>query len=474
MNSFEPARSPLPADGPAKGPARRRWHALAFLSLLQLLIAVDVTVVTIALPSIGADLDAPVPSLTWVITGYTVVGGGLLLLGGRLCDLLGRRRMFLTGAALFGVASLAAGLSTDLTTLVLARFAQGAGEALASPAAMSLIALLFPGTRERARALSVWGAVSSSGLVAGVLLSGVLTDLLHWRAIFLVNPPLVLLVIVATPLLLRRDPATSRGRIDLPGAALLTIAPLALVFGIVRAGEHPWTDPSVAGSIVVALVAFGAFLLVEARTPRPLVHLGFFRHRSRLSANVATALLSAALSTTFFLSTLYLQDVLGFDPLAAALAFLPFCLALLLAVTQVARLIGVLGTARTALLGLGITAAGVAWLARLPVAGDLWIDLVPGMVAVAVGMAVGLIALQNAALTDVTDEDAGVASGVQRCVDQLGGATGLALLVGIAFAASADASAAAQVEGFRTAFRLALAGLALAAVAVGVGARRDA
>jgi MFS transporter, DHA2 family, lincomycin resistance protein len=474
VNSFEPARSPLPADGPAKGPAHRRWHALAFLSLLQLLIAVDVTVVTIALPSIGADLNAPVPSLTWVITGYTVVGGGLLLLGGRLCDLLGRRRMFLTGAALFGVASLAAGLSTDLTTLVLARFAQGAGEALASPAAMSLIALLFPGTRERARALSVWGAVSSSGLVAGVLLSGVLTDLLHWRAIFLVNPPLVLLVIVAAPLLLRRDPAITRGRIDLPGAALLTIAPLALVFGIVAAGEHPWTDPTVAGSIVVALVAFGAFLLVQARTRRPLVHLGFFRHRGRLSANVATALLSAALSTTFFLSTLYLQDVLGFDPLAAALAFLPFCLALLLAVTQVARLIGVLGPARTALLGLAITGAGVAWLARLPVAGDLWIDLVPGMVAVAVGMAVGLIALQNAALTDVTDEDAGVASGVQRCVDQLGGATGLALLVGIAFAAPADASAAAQVEGFRTAFRLALAGLVLAAIAVGVGARRDA
>jgi DHA2 family lincomycin resistance protein-like MFS transporter len=467
VHSHDPVRSPLPAHGPG-----RRWQALAFLSLLQLLIAVDVTVVTIALPSIGADLDAPVAALTWVVTGYTVVGGGLLLLGGRICDLLGRRRMFLVGAGLFGVASLAAGLATDLTTLVLARFAQGAGEALASPAAMSLIALLFPDARDRARALSVWGAISSSGLVVGVLLSGVITELLHWRAIFLVNPPLVLLVLVATPLLLRRDAAAPRERLDVPGAALLTIAPLALVFGIVRAGEHGWTDPAVTGSIVLALVAFGAFLLVESRTRRPLVDLGFFRHRVRSAANVATALLSAALSTTFFLSTVYLQDVLGFEPLAAALAFLPFCLALLLAITQVARLIGALGTTRTALLGLAITAAGVAWLARLPVAGDLWIDLVPGMVAVAVGMAVGLIALQNAALTDVTDEDAGVASGVQRCVDQLGGATGLALLVGIAAAAASDADPAAQVEGYRLAFRLALGGLVLAAVAVGVGARR--
>lgn len=474
MNAFRTSRSRTPGERHRTASTRRRWQALAFLSLLQLLIAVDITVVTIALPSIGADLDTPVSSLTWIITGYTVVGGGLLLLGGRVCDLLGRRRMFLTGAALFGAASLAAGLATDLSFLVIARLAQGAGEALAAPAAMSLIALLFPEARERAKALSVWGAISSSGLVVGVLLSGVITELLHWRAIFLVNPPLVLLVLIATPLLLDRDRPTTRGRLDLPGAALLTLAPLALVLGLTRAGEHRWSDPTVVVAIALAAAAFGAFILVEARVREPLVPLGFFRHRVRLIANAATALLSAALSTTFFLSTIYLQDVLGFDPLQAGLAFLPFCAALLLAVTQVARLIATLGTTGAALLGLGITGAGVAWLARLPAPGNLWIDLMPGMVAVAVGMAVGLIALQNAALTDVTDDDAGVASGVQRCVDQLGGATGLALLVGIAFTTASDADPTARVEGFRTAFQLALGGLVVAAVGIGIGSRRAA
>lgn len=375
MSTFGPTASPTDDRG------RYRWQLLGFLSLLQLLIAIDVTVVNIALPSIGADLIAPTTSLTWVVTGYTVVGGGLLLLGGRIADLLGRRRMFLIGAGLFGVASLAAGLAPNLPTLVVARFAQGAGEVLASPAAMSLIALLFPEPCRRAQALSVWGAISSSGLVIGVLLSGVITELVGWRAIFLINPPLVLAVLIATPLLLPRDPVVVRPRLDLPGAALLTAAPLALVFAIVRAAESGWGDPTVLGA-ALAVGASALLVVVERRSGDPLIPPGLFAHRVRLVANAATALLSAALSTTFFLSTLYLQNVLGLDPLQAGLAFLPFCAALLLAVTQVARLIGWFGLAPTAVLGLAVTAGGVAWLARLPVDGRLWIDLIPGMTAV--------------------------------------------------------------------------------------------
>ncbi|MCK9868894.1 MFS transporter, partial [Nocardiopsis dassonvillei] len=195
MNSF---RTPDARSGRREHlTAARRWWALAAVSMLQFLIAVDVTVVNIALPSIGADLDAGPQGLTWVVAGYTLVGGGLLLLGGRVCDLLGRRRMLLLGAALFGAASLVAGAAPDLPWLLAARFGQGAGEALASPAAMSLIAMLFPAPRERARALGVWGAISSSGLVGGVLLSGVITELLHWRWIFLVNLPVVAVVLVA-------------------------------------------------------------------------------------------------------------------------------------------------------------------------------------------------------------------------------------------------------------------------------------
>ncbi|MFB4271274.1 MFS transporter [Nonomuraea sp. GTA35] len=437
-----------PSEARAGVPAGRRMAALALLSLLQFPIAIDVTVVNVALPSIGAQFAAPAASLTWVVTGYTLVGGGLLLLGGRITDLLGRRRMFLLGAGLFGLASLAAGLAPGLPALIAARFAQGAGEALASPAAMSLIALLFPGPAERARALGIWGAISSGGLVAGVLLSGVITELLHWRWIFGINVPLAAAVLLSTPKLVPADrPGARAGRLDLPGAALLTAGPLSLVYGVLEAAP---------AAVVAGVLLLAAFVAVEARAGNPLVPLSFFRHRIRAVANAVTVLLSAALSTAFFLLTLYLQDVIGFGPMQAGLAFLPFCAALLLAVSQVSRLIGALGVKRTALVGLACTAAGLGWLARLPDQGTYAVDVLPGMAGVAAGMGLGLIALQNAALHGVTDGDAGAAAGVQRSVDQLGGALGLAVLVGVA-------AGTAGVGGFRTAFLYALIGVVVAA-----------
>ncbi|MGI5165374.1 MFS transporter [Spirillospora sp. CA-253888] len=455
----------MKASHPAPDRARP-WAALALLSLLQFLIAIDVTVVNVALPSIGSDLDAGTRALAWVVNGYALVGGGLLLFGGRLADLLGRRRLFLLGAALFGLASLAAGFAPNLETLVVARFGQGMGEALASPAAMSLIALLFTDPAERARALGVWGAISGGGLVVGVVLSGVLTELLHWRWIFFVNVPLVVAALLATPRLVRGDGPRTGGRLDLPGAALLTLGPIALVYGILQAS---------AVLVPVGILLLLLFVLVEARTRRPLVPLGFFTDRTRAVANAATVLLSAALTATFFLVTLYLQNVLELGPLRSGLAYLPFCLALLLAVPLVAPLIRVLGMKYTAIIGLLCAAAGAGWLARLPVDGRLWVDVVPGMVAVAVGMAVGLITLQNAALHGVTEADAGVASGVQRSVDQLGGALGLAVLVGAATAVAGDAPGdlSAQVEGYRTAFRYALFGVLAAVLGVWAAARDD-
>jgi DHA2 family lincomycin resistance protein-like MFS transporter len=337
---------------------------------------------------------------------------------------------------------------------------------------MALIALMFPEPDQRAKALGVWGAISSSGLVIGVLLSGALTELLDWRWIFLINPPLVLVVLVATPLLLARDAPVTCAPLDVPGAALLTVAPLALIFGIVEAARTPLWSVPVLGPLLLAAAAFCAFVLVEARSRHPLVPLSFFAHRTRLIANAATVLLSAALSTTFYLATFALQQVLGLGPLQAGLAFLPFCAVLLVAVTQVAPLIRRLGTKHTAIAGLLATAAGVGWLARLPDTARLWIDVVPGMAAVAVGMAVGLIALQNAALHGVTDADAGVASGVQRSVDQLGGAVGLTVLVGAAVASGADGGST-TAEGIRTAFGFAMVGLLVAAAGVAVAARSD-
>ncbi|MFI2615250.1 MFS transporter [Streptomyces sp. NPDC018584] len=440
--------------------AARRTPVLALLSLLQFLIAIDVTVVNVALPAIGARFDAEPAALSWVVTGYTLVGGGLLLLGGRLTDLLGRRRMFLLGAALFALASLAAGLAPNLPTLVAARFAQGAGEALASPAAMSLIALLYPSPEERAKALGIWGAISASGLVAGVLLSGALVQLLDWRWIFGVNVPLAAAVLALTPVLVRPDgprPARS-GRLDLPGAALLTAGPLALVYGVLRGSP---------AALLAGAVLLAAFILVEARSRNPLVPLAFFAHRARALANAVTVPLSAGLSGTFFLATLYLQEVIELPPLQAGLAYLPFCAALLLAVSQVARLIGALGVTYTALLGLLLTAAGLGWLARLPDHGGFRADVLPGMLGVAAGMGIGLVALQHAALSDVTEDDAGTASGVQRSVDQLGGSLGLAVLVGTALGGGTP-----QGADYRTAFGWAALGVLAAAVAVAALGRR--
>lgn len=431
----------------------RRTLTLALLSLLQFLIAIDVTVVNVALPAIGERFDAGPAELSWVVTGYTLVGGGLLLLGGRLTDLLGRRRMFLLGAALFALASLAAGLAPNLETLIAARFAQGAGEALASPAAMSLIALLFPGPGERARALGVWGAISAGGLVVGVLLSGVIVQLLDWRWIFGVNVPLAAIVIALTPMLVRADgPRAAGRRLDLPGAALLTGGPLTLVYGVLRGS---------AAAMLAGVALLAAFILVEARTKSPLVPLSFFAHRARAVANAATVPLSAGLSTSFFLLTLYMQDVVGLSPLQAGLAYLPFCAALLAAIVLTPRLIAAIGTNRTALLGLLVTAAGLGWLARLPDAGGLWGDVLPGMIGVATGMGIGLLALQNAALSDVTEDDAGTASGVQRSVDQLGGSLGLAVLVG-----AVVGGGTAQGTDYRAAFGWAALGVLVAAAGV--------
>ncbi|GGY93252.1 MFS transporter [Streptomyces nitrosporeus] len=448
MNTLPGARAFSRAD--------RRTPALALLSLLQFLIALDVTVVNVALPSIGERFHASAASLSWVVTGYTLVGGGLLLLGGRITDLLGRRRMFLLGAGLFALASLTAGAAPTLPVLVLARFAQGAGEALASPAAMSLIALLFPAPAERAKALGVWGVISSGGLVAGVLLSGFITELLHWRWIFGINVPLAAGVLLLAPKLLPADgPRAHAGRLDLPGAALLTAGPLCLVHGVMEAAPH---------TITAGVLLLAAFVVVEARTRHPLMPLSLLTHRVRAVANGVTALLSAALSTAFFLLTLYMQDVMGLGPLRTGLAFLPFCAVLLLAVSRVARLVEAFGTKYTALTGLACTAAGLAWLARLPGQGAYALDVLPGMTGIAAGMGIGLVALQNAALSGVTDHDAGTAAGIQRSVDQLGGSLGLAVLVGLSMGPG-------DAGGFRTAFLHATAAVAAAAVLLLLAAR---
>ncbi|MER5737653.1 MFS transporter [Streptomyces sp. NPDC002262] len=431
------------------------------MSLLQFFIAVDVTVVNIALPSIGDDFDVDGHVLTWVVVGYAVAGGGLLMLGGRLGDLLGRRHVLLLGTGLFGAASLLAGLAPTFALLVVARLLQGAGEAIALPAAMATIVLMFPEGPRRSRALSVWAAVASCGLVLGFVLSGIITAHLGWRWIFLVSVPFVLIVLPAVGFLVEqgRPVAEDAPRPDVPGALLLTACPLLFVFGVVEAGEPGTPAWVVLGALAGAVAAGAGFVCVEARARNPLLPLRFFAHRTRVAANVVTMLLSGALSTSFLLFTFSLQDRLGVGPRGAGLTMLPLALSLIVISALVPRLLGRWGARACVLAGIGFTAAAMAAIAATAALRAGGMAMIPPMLLIAAGMGFGLVGLQYLAVSGVTEDDAGTASGVQRAADQLGGATGGAVCVGIGFAPSLH-----SFDPFLVAALLAVVGLAAGAV----------
>ncbi|WP_235883387.1 MFS transporter [Saccharopolyspora elongata] len=436
----------------------RAWSVLGCLATLQFLIAIDVTVVNVALPSIGAGLSVSARELTWVVVAYTITGGGLLMLGGRLGDVLGRRRVLIAGTALFGAASLLAGLAPSFPLLVVARLLQGVGEALALPASMATIVLMFPEGPRRSRALSVWAAVASTGLVVGFVLSGIITELYGWRWIFLVSVPFVVLVIIGAIALVPADSAVARVPLDLPGSLLLTLTPLLFAFGVIEAGEGG-TAPWITAVVLIASAVSGAlFVVVEKRSAAPLIPLTFFRNKTRVMANLSTALLSAALSTSFMLFTLHLQQRALLTPLEAGLMLLPLAMSLVAAATFVPRLLERWGARACAGAGIALTAAGMAAIAIPSSGGAGAAATIPAMVLIAAGMGFGLVGLQYAAVTGVTEDDAGVASGIQRAADQLGGSTGIALYIGIAFAPTL----ATSIDPFVTASALAVAGLAAA------------
>lgn len=418
----------------------RSWLTLVSLSMLQFIIAVDVTVVNVALPSIGAEFGATAGQLTWVVVGYTITGGGLLMLGGRLGDVLGQRRVLLTGTIVFGLASLLAGLAPTFQLLVAARILQGIGEALALPSAMATIVLMFPEGPRRSRALSVWAVVASCGLVLGFILSGVITELFGWRWIFLVAVPFILLVFIAVLILVPADRQRKRVTLDLPGAVLLTAAPLLFAFGIIELGEIDGLPQWAAvGILIGAVLVAGLFILVEKRTTSPLIPLEFFRNRTRVLANLATALLSAALSTSFLLFTFYLQNELGLSPLVTGLTLLPLAITLVAVATLVPRLLERWGARFCALLGIGFTLLAMVTIAVITQVEASALVMISAMILIAAGMGFGIVGLQYAAVTGVTADDAGTASGIQRAADQLGGSTGITVYVGIGFSAAAGA-----------------------------------
>ncbi|TDD00233.1 MFS transporter [Nonomuraea deserti] len=429
------------------------------MAMLQFFIAVDVTVVNVALPSIGAGFDVSGHALTWVVVGYTITGGGLLMFGGRLGDVLGRRHVLLLGTALFGAASLLAGLAPTFALLVVGRLLQGAGEAIALPAAMAVIVLMFPEGPRRSRALSVWAAVASCGLVLGFVLSGIIIELLGWRWIFLVSVPFVAVVLAAVVFLVPGERPAEPSPVDLLGSLLLVAAPLLFTLGVVEAGETdgtlPWLPPA---ALVGAAAAGVLFIRTERRSRNPLVPPRFFRSRPRVLANLATVLLSAALSTSFLLFTYYLQDRLGAGPLQAGLVMLPLAVSLIAASVLVPRLLGRWGARACVLAGIGFTVLAMAAIALISYLEAGGLAMIPAMVLIAAGMGFGIVGLQYVAVTGVTEDDAGIASGVQRAADQLGGSTGVTIYVGIGFAPALDG-----IDPFLASSFLAIAGLAAAA-----------
>jgi EmrB/QacA subfamily drug resistance transporter len=451
-----------------------RWLALYVLCLASLMIVLDTTIVNVALPSIRADLGFSETSLAWVVNAYLLTFGGFLLLGGRLGDLYGHRRLFLSGIALFSLASLVCGLSTTQGMLVAARAVQGVGGAVASAVSLSLMMGLFTEPAERAKAMGVFGFVASGGGSIGVLLGGVLTSALDWHWIFLVNVPIGVVVVILSLRLLPGARGSASGRLDVAGAVTVTAALMLAVYAIVNGNQAGWTSVRTLGLLVVAAGLLAIFLVIESRVEEPLMPLRLFRLRNVATANGVGVLWAAAMFAWFFLSALYLQLVLGYDALHVGLAFLPANLIMgALSVGVSAKLVMRFGIKPPLGAGLTLAAAGLALFARAPVDGSFLVDVLPSMILLGVGAGIAFNPVLLAAMSDVAPQEAGLASGLVNTSFMMGGALGLAVLASLAASRTAslrdsgDGPLAALAGGYHLAF-LVGAVFALAAAALGL------
>jgi EmrB/QacA subfamily drug resistance transporter len=439
---------------------RNRWLALVIVCLGYLMIVLDVTIVGVALPSIREDLGFSESSLAWIANAYLLTFGGFLLLAGRLGDLVGHRRLFLIGIAVFGLASLACGLATSQAMLVGARAVQGLGGAVVSAVALSLIVTLFSEPAERAKAMGFFGFVSAGGGTIGVLLGGILTDALNWHWIFLVNVPIGAAVLVfARKVLPSHQTRPVSRRLDVAGAVTVTASLMLAVYAIVNGNEAGWTSARTLGLLTIAGALLGVFLAIEVKTSTPLVPLGLFRKRNVSTANVVGVLWAAAMFAWFFLAALYLQLVLGYSPLEVGLAFVPANLIMaLLSLGLSAKLVLRFGTRAPLATGLLFATGGLALFARAPVDGTFVVDVLPSMVLLGLGAGMALNPLLLAAMSDVDERDAGLASGVVNTSFMMGGALGLAILASLAASrtesllGSGDDQLAALAGGYHAAF----------------------
>jgi EmrB/QacA subfamily drug resistance transporter len=441
------------------------WLVLVLVCMAQFMVVLDATVVNVALPSIQKDLDISDADLQWIVNAYTLTFGGFLLLGGRAGDLLGRKRIFLVGLVVFTIASLLNGLAPSSEFLIVFRGLQGLGAALISPAALSIITTTFAEGPERAKAMSVWAAIAVGGAAVGLLLGGILTDLLSWPWIFFVNVPVGIGVFVAAR---RRVPESRDARAhkayDVAGAVTVTAGLLILVYAIVKAQEKGWGSLHTIGVGGLAIALLAAFVAIERRSAEPLVPLGVFRIPTIRAANMAMFFVASGLFAMFYFNTLYMQRVLDYSPLQAGLASLPFTLGIMVGATLAQQLVPRLGAREVPLLGIAIGVAGLLLFLRLQPDGSFVTDLLPAMVVVSVGMGLTFVPITLIATSGIGLDEAGLASGLFNTSQQVGGALGLAVLATLAASSTSgtladlghppriDDRAQALVNGFHVAF----------------------
>jgi len=452
---------------PADTTDRSKTFALALLASVQFIVVLDASIVNVALPSIGKDLNFSQDDLSWVVNAYVLVFGGFLLLGGRMADLLGRRRMFISGLILFGIASLAGGLAQTDIQLIVARAFQGLGAAIVSPAALSIVTNTFKEGAERNKALGVWGAVAGSGGAAGVLLGGVLTEYLGWEWVLFVNTPITLFAAYLAPKLLDESLDRQAGTFDIPGAVTVTAGLSILVYALVDAESAGWGSTQTIALIALAVALLVSFVLIELRTEKPLMPFSIFRLTTLRGSNVAGLLIGMSLFSMFFFISLYLQQVLGYEPLKAGLAYLPLSATIIASAGIASALVTRIGFKPVLVTGLLFVAAGTFWFSNVSPGGSYVGDVLFPSLLAAVGLGFSFVTSTIGAVIGVRPNQAGLASGLINTSQQVGGALGLAITATIATASTNDAFAAGESSraialtgGFQDAF-LACAGFAL-------------
>lgn len=441
----------------------KRWQALALLCMAQFVVVLDASIVNVALPSIGEGVGFSQENLSWVVNAYILTFGGFLLLGGRMADLLGRRRVFFSGLIVVAVASLAAGFAETEGQLIAARAAQGLGAAIISPSALSIVTTLFTDGAERNKALGAWGAVAGSGGAVGVLLGGILTDGLGWEWVLWVNVPVAAIVAFLTPRFIPESRDESRDRtFDVAGAISVTAGLIVLVYALVDATDAGWGSAQTIGLIGLSVVLLAAFVGIELRSKSPLVPFSIFRKRTLTGANVVGLLVGASLFSMFFFITLYMQQVLGYSAIKAGLSYVPLSIAIIASAAIGGQLVTKIGFKPVLAAGLGLIAIGLAWFSQISVGGGFTTDILGPSVLAAIGLGFSFVTTTIAAVSGVEERESGLASGLINTSQQIGGAIGLAVLTTIATTKTDDLVAQsggdpsqlpnALTEGFQAAF----------------------